>query len=82
MSVDLATAQYRLDEDESKFYKSLTGIQDDAQLREHLFKVQAEALAVRAYIASETPLSSYLMFDRPIGLPDPYPCIRHFRFTR
>ena len=58
MSVDLATAtqpsvitldgsRYALDEEESKFYKSQTGIQDDERLREHLFKVQAEALGVR-----------------------------------
>lgn len=40
---------YGLDEEESKFFKSRTGIQDDAQLKEHLLKVQAEALAVREY---------------------------------
>lgn len=40
---------YGLDEEESKFFRSQTGIQDEAQLKEHLLKVQAEALAIRQY---------------------------------
>lgn len=41
---------YRLDEEESAFYKAQTGIVSDAALKEHLVRVQAEALAVREYL--------------------------------
>lgn len=41
---------YRLDEEESAFYKAQTGLEDDAALKDHLVRVQAEALAVREYL--------------------------------
>lgn len=37
---------YGLDEEERRFFTSQTGIQDYTQLKEHLLKVQAEALAI------------------------------------
>lgn len=37
---------YGLNEEETAFYQKLTGIDDDEALRDHLVKVQAEALAV------------------------------------
>lgn len=45
----LDDAGYRLDEEESAFYKARTGIEDDVKLKEHLVRVQAEAIAVREY---------------------------------
>lgn len=42
---------YRLDEEESAFYKAQTGLVDDAALKDHLVRVQAEALAVRGYLS-------------------------------
>lgn len=43
----LDASGYGLDEEESKFFKAQTGIRDDEGLKEHLVRVQAEALAVR-----------------------------------
>lgn len=38
---------YRLDELESTFFKSQTGIQDDEELKSHILEIQDEAYAVR-----------------------------------
>lgn len=53
---------YGLDEEESKFFKSQTGIQDEVQLKKHLLKVQAEALAIRQY-RCVVPLFCYFTDD-------------------
>lgn len=37
---------YRLDEQEATSYKSMTGIQDEAELKEHILRVQAKAYQV------------------------------------
>lgn len=49
-SLALDETGYRLDEEESAFYKAQTGIVFDAALKDHLVRVQAEALAVREYL--------------------------------
>ena len=47
--LQLDASGYRLDEEESKFFKAQTGIEDDEALKGHLVGVQAEALAVCEY---------------------------------
>ncbi len=41
---------YALDEDEAAFFKSQTGIEDDASLKSHIFAVQEEAYKVERLI--------------------------------
>ncbi|PCH33460.1 hypothetical protein WOLCODRAFT_135149 [Wolfiporia cocos MD-104 SS10] len=50
---------YSLNEQDSVFFKSQTGIQDEAELKQHILKVQADALAVHPY-----PCIRYLSFTR------------------
>ncbi|KAI0066450.1 hypothetical protein BV25DRAFT_1380752 [Artomyces pyxidatus] len=40
---------YSLSEDESAFFKEQTGIQGDAELKQHILNIQAEAYAVHPY---------------------------------
>lgn len=40
---------YKLDDQEARFFKLMTGIQDDAELKEHILRVQAKAYSVYEY---------------------------------
>lgn len=37
---------YKLEEEEATFFKQATGISDDAELKQHILRVQAEAYEV------------------------------------
>ncbi|KAF4596473.1 hypothetical protein EYR40_007829 [Pleurotus pulmonarius] len=45
----LDPSYYKLDDQEAAFFKSMTGIQDDAELKEHILRVQAKAYSVYEY---------------------------------
>ncbi|KAA1474375.1 hypothetical protein DENSPDRAFT_824214 [Dentipellis sp. KUC8613] len=47
--VELDESRYKLDEQESTFFKQQTGIQDDAELKKHIVAVQADAYAIYPY---------------------------------
>lgn len=44
--LDLDPRFYHLDDEEKGFFQQLTGITDDEQLKEHIFRVQAKAYKV------------------------------------
>ncbi|KAI0061715.1 hypothetical protein BV25DRAFT_1870697 [Artomyces pyxidatus] len=46
---ELDESLYRLDDEESAFFKAQTGIQDDTELKKHLLQIQAEAYAIYPY---------------------------------
>lgn len=48
---------YTLDEETSDFFMAQTGIQDAEELKKHLLRVQAQAYAVRSYVAPHGPTS-------------------------
>ncbi|EMD41446.1 hypothetical protein CERSUDRAFT_90010 [Gelatoporia subvermispora B] len=59
------------DAEELAFLKSQIGIADDQALREHCFKVQADALKARPPSSIRCPIGVY-----------PYNCIRRFSFVK
>ncbi|KAF5359218.1 hypothetical protein D9756_003136 [Leucocoprinus leucothites] len=63
-----------LDVQETHFFKSLTGIQDDEELKQHIIKVQKKAYQVCQEPGK--PYSSNKTFKTY-----PYPCIAIFAFT-
>ena len=73
---------YDLTEDERTFFKQQTGIQDDDELKAHLFQVQAEAYEVcipLKYISSAEMKKKKNSSKKQVY---PYPCIRLFHFAK
>lgn len=70
---------YKLDDQEAAFFKSMTGIQDDAELKEHILRVQAKAYSVRIG-GVPSPRQAYLFCSSPQVYE--YPCIRRFAFLK
>ncbi|THH07312.1 hypothetical protein EW146_g9357 [Bondarzewia mesenterica] len=58
---------YALSEEEAAFFKSQTGIQDDAKLKEHICTVQAEAFAVYPYPCIRLFAFTKLKISRLLG---------------
>ncbi|GBE89376.1 Methyltransferase ausD [Sparassis crispa] len=67
---------YDLDRQELAFFQSQTGIQDEAALKAHISKIQADA-----YDVWPLPRSNNLCSLLPWQV-HPYPCIRRFAFTK
>jgi hypothetical protein len=65
---------YDLNEDQSKFYKQLTKIEDDEELKQHILAVQREAFEVQCIQWGRK--ATYLMHLQI----HPYLCIQSFRF--
>ena len=53
---------YNLDEEESSFLKTQTGIKDDQELKRHILEVQAEAYAVRRDVLGESVLTTINLY--------------------
>ena len=71
---------YDLSDEQRSFFKDQSGIQDEEELKAHIFRVQAEAYKV-CTLQSKT--SEKLTTEiHAIFQVHSYPCIRYFGFTR
>lgn len=59
---------FKLKDDEAAFYKSVTGIDDDEDLKQHIFAIQKEAFEVRPLVFFWIAFAEPGIVDLPVSM--------------